>query len=205
MSIKNLIFDFGNIFIDLDHEAGFRELYKVGLHDFTPEMHEQNLIYEKGLYSSDQHIDFYLQKFPEADSEEFIAAWSAILGEIPEHRIDFLEKLADSGKYKLFLLSNTNDLHIQHVKNNYKIFNRFIKCFDKIYLSHEINMRKPDAKIYQHVIEENNLTPSETLFIDDLAENTKAAQKLGLRVWNLIPKEQDVTDLFSIKKELFED
>ena len=81
-----------------------------------------------------------------------------------------------------------------------KRYTAFKSCFEQFYLSHEINFRKPDAEIYKFVLEENDLKASETLFVDDLEENTEAAQKLGIQIWNLIPREEDVIDINSKKK-----
>lgn len=201
--IKNLIFDFGNIFIDLDTLAGQTELARVGLNDFTPEMATQNLNYEMGLHSTAEQIAFYLNQFPKADQPAFEKAWSAVLGEIPEKRVVFLEELAKSHRYRLFLLSNTNDLHIRFVEENEPLFARFKACFEKIYLSHEINLRKPDDAIYDYVLADAQIKAEESLFIDDLQENTDAAKNLGFKVWRLIPGKEDVTELFQIKKELF--
>ena len=70
-------------------------------------------------------------------------------------------------------------------------------------MSHEINLIKPDKEIYQFVLEQNNFKAEETLFTDDLAENTEAASKLGINTWNIKPGLEDVTNLFDINKELF--
>ena len=58
--IKNLIFDFGDIFINLDKPATARELEKLGITDFTSEMIEKNQAYEKGLMTTEDFVDFYL-------------------------------------------------------------------------------------------------------------------------------------------------
>jgi len=105
----------------------------------------------------------------------------------------------------LFLLSNTNQLHISWIQHNWGL-NRYLEfknCFNKFYLSHEINLRKPSIEIYEFILNENNLIARETLFIDDLKENTEAANALGIHTWNLIPGQEDVTQLFSKKQHLF--
>lgn len=76
-------------------------------------------------------------------------------------------------------------------------YNRFKSCFEKFYLSHEIHLRKPNAEIYQFVLDENGLNPTETFFIDDTVENTDAAKKLGIDVWNLIVGQEDIIQLKS--------
>ena len=79
----------------------------------------------------------------------------------------------------------------------------FKNCFEKFYLSHEIKLRKPNKEIYEFSLKENNLIAEETLFIDDLEENTAAASTLGIHVWNLIPNQEDVSQLFIKKQYLF--
>ena len=69
-------------------------------------------------------------------------------------------------------------------------------------MTHEINFRKPDRNIYEFVLNENHLIPEETLFVDDLKENTDAAKELGLKVWNLIPGKEDVVNLLTRKEFL---
>src|SRR5690606_13146747 len=198
--IKNIIFDFGDIFINLDKPATVRELTnKFGVFEISTEMDTVNKEFEKGILSADQFINFYSKIFHKADKEELIKAWNAMILDFPEYRLKFIERLALEKKYNLFLLSNTNDLHIRYVEmtmlpHRYK---RFRNCFQKFYLSHEINFRKPDSNIYEFVLKENKLIPEETLFIDDTEENTFAAKKLGIQVWNLIPGSDDITDLFN--------
>jgi FMN phosphatase YigB (HAD superfamily) len=203
--IKNLIFDFGDIFINLDKPATARELEKLGIIDFTSEMVEKNQAYEKGLMTTEAFVDFYHNQFPNTAKASLIEAWNAILVDFPKHRLEFIKQLAKDKKYRLLLLSNTNDLHISWIQNDWgtELYNEFAACFEQFYLSHEIHFRKPDANIYEFVLRENDLKASETLFIDDTAENTDSAAQLGIHVWNLIPGEEDVVDLFTHKKSLF--
>ena len=197
--IKNIIFDFGDIFINLDKEATYAEMAKLGVSEISEDMIAVYHQYEKGLISTDEFIGFYQQKFPHLKSEDLVFAWNAILLDFPLKRLEFLKELATSKKYRLFLLSNTNDLHITWIKNNWgtTLYNEFKNCFEQFYLSHEIKLRKPDKEIYEFVLSENNLIAKETLFVDDLEINTNAAKELGIKVWNLIPKKEDVIELFA--------
>lgn len=201
--IKTIIFDFGDVFLDLDKAATRRELEKMEVSDFPEEMIEMNLQYEKGLITSDEFVHAYCKTFPQLSKEAFTNSWNAILVKFPEHRLRFLKQLSKEGKYKLILLSNTNDIHIEWVKQNVEFFEEFRNCFDAFYLSQELNLRKPDHSIYKFVLQQHNLEPQEALFIDDTPENTWAAAELGIHTWNIDPSSQDVVDLFKIKKELF--
>ncbi|GAB7257248.1 HAD family phosphatase [uncultured Polaribacter sp.] len=199
--IKNIIFDFGDIFINLDKEGTYKAMAKLGVTEISNEMVEIYHQYEKGLISSDEFIDFYKNRFPAIDRKDLVDAWNAVLLDFPERRLKFLQELSNSKKYNLFLLSNTNDLHISWIQENWgmDLYSKFKNCFSKFYLSHEINFRKPDLDIYQFVLKENNLVAEETLFVDDLKVNTDAAKTLGINVWNLIPGEEDVVELFTKK------
>ena len=198
--IKNIIFDFGDIFINLDKKATYNELEKLGVSEISDEMMGAAHQYERGLISTDKFIEFFNKKFNIA-KEELVFAWNSILLDFPLKRLVFLKELAKSKKYRLFLLSNTNDLHISSVKNSLgtEFFNDFKSCFEQFYLSHEIHFKKPDTAIYEFVLNENNLIAEETLFVDDLKENTDAANKLGIHTWNLIPGKEDVMELFTKK------
>lgn len=196
--IKNIIFDFGDIFINLDKQGTYKAMAALGVTEITQEMIEVYHLYEKGMMTTDQFLDFYFKKFgiPKTD---LVNAWNAVLLDFPKRRLDFLIELAESKKYRLFLLSNTNDLHIKWVQNSLgdEFYNKFKNAFEQFYLSHKIHFRKPDVDIYEFVLNENNLVATETLFVDDLSENTESAKTLGIQTWNLIPKKEDVTELFS--------
>ncbi|WP_066225322.1 HAD family hydrolase [Formosa haliotis] len=202
--IKTIIFDFGDVFINLDKVGAINTaLEHFNIEAFPEEMTHINSLYEMGLISNDEFLDFYLNAYPEYDEETILKIWNCILKDFPHHRLEFLKALSESKKYKLILLSNTNNFHIDFVKSYLPFFNEFESYFDVFYLSHEINLRKPNADIFEFVIRENNLVPSETLFVDDMTENTVAAEKLGIHTWNIDPTKEDVTTLFETKKELF--
>ncbi|PIB23685.1 haloacid dehalogenase [Maribacter sp. 4U21] len=195
--IKNIIFDFGDIFINLDKPAIFKHMALFGFTELTPELDTLAKDYEMGLMSSDSYVTALNEIFPQADKERIVSAWNSIILDFPEHRLDFIEKLKKQNTYRLFLLSNTNDLHITYVKETMGLdrYNRFKNCFEEFYLSHEIHMRKPNADIYEYVLTQNGLRPTETLFIDDTKENTDSASLLGIKVWNLSVGQEDITEL----------
>ena len=200
--IKNIVFDFGDVFINLDKEATFRRLKKLGVKEFTDELLELGKQYEMGMITTQEFVKTFKTLFPSISEIDFKNAWNSMLLDFPPHRLSFLKSLANSKKYRIFLLSNTNDLHISWIQKTWgrKLFSEFKNCFEKFYLSHEIHLRKPNKNIYEFVIESNKLTPEETFFVDDTEENTIMANKLGIKSWNLNPNSEDVVDLFS-KKE----
>lgn len=205
-TIKTIIFDFGDVFINLDKPAIERELFKLGV----PETISLDMLhiaseYEKGLIDTASIVNQFTTKFPTIKGLDFIKAWNAIILDFPEHRLKWIETLTLENQYKFILLSNTNDLHIEQATKNMSLdrYNRFKNCFDKFYLSHEIHLSKPSYSIYDFVLKENNLKANECLFIDDLKENTDAASYLGIHTWTLNPEIDDVTQLFTTKKNLF--
>lgn len=199
--IKNIIFDFGDVFINLDKQATYRELYKLGVQDISEEMMQVYYNYEMGLLTTDEFVEFFHDTF-QLKKEDLIAAWNAILLDFPLHRLAFLKELANNKSYRLFLLSNTNDLHISWIQNDWgvELYNEFKSYFEQFYLSHEIKMRKPNANIFEFVLKENDLIAAQTIFIDDTKENTEAAQKLGIHVWNNNPETEDVVELLKRKE-----
>ncbi|WP_299709484.1 HAD-IA family hydrolase [uncultured Tenacibaculum sp.] len=196
--IKNIIFDFGDVFINLDKQATYVALAKLGVTEISDSMMKVYFDYEMGLITTQEFVNYFHEEF-KIEKDALIDAWNAILLDFPLHRLKFLKELATSNKYRLFLLSNTNDLHISWIQNDWgdALYNEFKSYYEQFYLSHEINLRKPNTNIYQFVLDENNLVPEETFFIDDTKENTDAANTLGIKVWNIIPGEEDVVDLLS--------
>lgn len=203
-TIKTIIFDFGDVFINLDKQGAMQNALNLfELDTFPEELVAINTVYEQGLISSEEFLDFYTENFPKLSKAEILDAWNFILKDFPKKRLEFLKSLSSKNHHKLVLLSNTNELHINWVKENVSFYEEFKSCFDVFYLSYEINLRKPNTDIYKYVLDQNGLQPEECLFIDDTKENTDAASGLGIHVWNIDETTQDITTLFDMKKELF--
>ncbi len=193
--IDTIIFDFGNVFINLAEEAPFEHMRKAGLVCWNEDLDNLNKRYEKGKI---KESDFFggLQKYiPNKSLIEIRDAWNAILLDFPLYRLEFLQKL--STKYRLFLLSNTDATHIEKFENKVgETFSReFYQCFEKVYFSFEIGLRKPDPEIFNYIINKHELSPKRTLFVDDNKHNTDVAANLGLNIWNLQVGKEDVVDL----------
>lgn len=203
--IKTLIFDFGDVFINLDKKVSYIEMKKLGIRSFSDEMIEINKLYETGTISTSVFLDYYYKISSNTTKNQLSEAWNSIILDFPEYRLKYIEALATSKKYQLILLSNTNDLHIEKVIKNMTLerFLSFKNCFDAFYLSQEIHLRKPNLDIYNFVLDTHNINPKESLFIDDTKKNTESAKKLGIHTWNIIPKKEDIVDLFILKKDLF--
>lgn len=188
-SVKNLIFDLGGVILDLsvDHTLqAFSELSgipKAGIQDMyagTPGFLE----YEKGLMEDDAFRNFVRQTFSITAGDEAIdACWNAMLRGIPPVKLDLLLRL--QGEFTVFLLSNTNAIHLDHINSKMLPKNgqqhSLDHYFHKAYYSHRMKKRKPDAEIFEQVLEENNLVPEQTLFLDDYAVNIEGAKTVGIK------------------------
>lgn len=202
--IKNIVFDFGGVLLNLDPALTYKMLREVMGEEMTTEQIPAHIFkvmlgYEKGEINTETFL-WNLQKestklTPQPD--KLINAWNAMLLGWNEARFEFLEDLRKD--YKVFLLSNTNDLHIEWVmrdlNKNHKIKDFDTRFFDGTYYSHLMHMRKPELAIYNTVTEESNLIPEECLFIDDNIENVKGAIAAG---WNAVlhdPKNEIIDQL----------
>lgn len=202
--IKALIFDFGNVFLNLDLEKAIQDTFELlEIESLSDEQLSFNYLYEQGLITTEEFMEFYQDNFPKLSKQDLIQLWNSMLKDLPQHRLAFIQKLAAEKKYKLILLSNTNVLHIKWVKENIPSYKTFKNCFDAFYLSHEIGLRKPDKTVFEFVLNNNQLASNECLFIDDTKEHIIGASKLGIHTWNIDPKQDDITNLFTIKKHLF--
>jgi putative hydrolase of the HAD superfamily len=187
-SIKNLIFDLGGVILDLSVDSTLQSFSKVSgidektvkqLFITTPEFER----YEKGELSDDTFRSFVRQLYRiEASDEILDACWNAMLLGIPIKKVQLLETLKTN--YNVYLLSNTNNIHVHYINNT--LLPR-IECnslddfFHRSYYSHQMKKRKPDAEIFQQVLDEGNFKPEETLFLDDNRANVEGAGKLGIR------------------------
>ncbi len=201
--IKNLIFDLGGVIIDLDvsktHKA-FAKLVGCPVDDLKEEIGQQAFFneYEKGLLS-DTEFRASLQSFlkrPVLDSQLDVA-WNAMLLSIAKEKYALLQSLKN--EYHTLLLSNTNNIHLMEVNRTVEKDTGYPSMdffFHKAYYSHLMKMRKPEPEIFLHVLNENNLKPTETLFLDDNLENIKSASSLGIQTIH-ITSPQMVLSLFA--------
>ena len=197
--INTIIFDFGDIFINLNPKKAVDAFSKLGLNEWNADLKNQNNLFEIGKISELQFLESFQKYIPNADLLEIRAAWNCLIGDFPLYRLEFLQIL--SQKYRLFLLSNTDSIHINRFEHKVGLSfsSDFYQCFEKVYFSYEIGMRKPDEAIFKHIIKNHNLSEKRTLFVDDKIENTTAAENLGLQVWNLQVGTEDVIDLVEKK------
>ena len=184
--IKNIIFDLGGVIIDLNPSktiGAFSEL-SGKREDEILKIAEDPLFkqYEKGEVESDEFRSGLNDLFElNLNSEVIDNAWNAMLGDTPLHRLHWLSSL--NKKYRVFILSNTNYIHVDYFHNYLTIHHAvsdFSNHVEKAYYSQLMGMRKPDREIFDFVIEENNLEPDRTLFLDDNSDNLKGANECGI-------------------------
>lgn len=190
--IDAIIFDLGGVILNIDYQATIDAFTDLGIENFQEQFSQlkQNKLfddYETGRISSQVFLDALQSILPVGVSNQAILdAWNAILKDLPPHRLHVLEQVKK--QKPTFLLSNTNDLHIQSF-NQYlsKTFNldSLAPYFDKLYLSYEVGMRKPDAEIFEHVLNEQRLKPERSLFIDDTIIHIESARSLGIQTLHL--------------------
>ncbi len=186
--IKNLIFDLGGVVIDIDfaltHQA-FSKLYGQEGVSLTGTWKEERFWqrYECGEWTANEFRKLVCEKTGLSCNDiDFDTAWNALLLELPVERVELLKRLRP--KYRMFVLSNTNTIHIPAVEKILKQssgVSSLHDLFDKVYYSYEIGHVKPYPESYLHVLAQNNLVPEETVFLDDNLDNIIAAQNLGIQ------------------------
>lgn len=193
---KAIVFDFGNVIININISCTFKAFSDLTL---KTEAQVRKLFaeseifkkYETGYFDDEEFRDAIRQtlNYPLLD-DEIDSAWNALLLDIPQERIDYLENL--KYKYPIYLLSNTNSLHIQKCiklfKSQYNIPN-FRTLFEHAFLSYEMKLWKPDYQIYEEVINHIGCKPEEILFLDDNQDNVDAASDMGIRCIKINPPE----------------
>lgn len=207
--IKNIIFDLGGVLLPVDYEAVIHAFTQLGIKDadhFYSQQEQQPLFdqMERGEISSGEFV-FELKKLiPSATEEALTHAWNVILGLFPQNRLRMLQQIKKH--YRIFLLSNTNEMHIKKVLGDLKEHNSeedFISYFDEVYYSYETGFRKPEKEIYDLVLLDNNLNPSETVFIEDTEANVLGAVAAGIpTVWLKVRQGEAIESIFTDEGKL---
>ena len=124
-------------------------------------------------------------------------AWNALLFDIPRERIQILEQVKKN--YEIYLLSNSNEIHYDVYLRDLQLrfgYREFDQLFHKAYFSFDLHLSKPNPEIFEFVLNQHDLNPGETLFIDDTLKHIEAAKKLGLHTFHLSPSLR-IRDLFT--------
>ncbi|MCW4468438.1 HAD-IA family hydrolase [Flavobacterium sp. MFBS3-15] len=197
--INTIIFDFGDVFLNKDSEAKDKALAALGLHDWNDDLEKLEKKLETGKIDEEDFLKGLQPYTDNASLQQIKDAWNRGIGDFPLYRLEFLQKLTES--YRLFLLSNTDPIHMEKFEQDAgaSFYSDFYQCFERIYFSHEIGYRKPEAEAFNYLINNHDIQPKRTLVVDDKKFNTDAAEALGFQVWNLQAGEEDVVELFDKK------
>lgn len=195
---KNIILDLGGVIINLDINQTINAFLKIAK--------KPNLIslnnplfsnFETGNISTTHFIE-KLSELTNVNTKNIVPYWNKMLLDIPKKRIDLIQQL--SNQYNVYLLSNTNSIHLayinQYLKNHYNI-NKLDSLFTKAYYSHQVGMAKPAANIFNYVLKDANILAHETLFIDDTLQHVESAKKIGINAIHLDLNKQDIIQLFN--------
>jgi len=182
-----LIFDFGGVLVNLDIEKCFQNFENIGVKNIRNLLNEYIQIefvadYEKGLIDTQKFFN-KIREFAHKEDlkdEDLKKAWLSFLVDVPDEKLKMLLDLRKNKK--IYLLSNTNPLHISMAKATY--FSRgghtIDDYFDQCFLSYEMKLAKPSVEIFNKVIETIGEKPEKCLFIDDSKKNIEAAKKIGI-------------------------
>lgn len=192
--IKNIIFDFGAIIFDIKHSLTIDAFKKLGIPDVEGifgHLKQSNLFddFETGKISTAEFRDG-LRKLAgkELSDAQIDDAWNALLIGIPAGKLELLTQLKN--RYSTFLLSNTNELHynwiFNYLKKDLNTGPMMANYFIKEYYSHLVKLRKPNVDIFEFVLNNHQLIPEETLFIDDTPQHVATAAKLGMQTIHLL-------------------
>lgn len=187
-SLKNILFDLGGVILDLNVNGTLEAFLNLGFQKELlnyPENFYTDIFfnYETGKVTTSEFRDS-VRKLSEINfsDQDFDEAWCTMLSRVPKKRTEILQSLAKD--YKLYMLSNTSPLHITRFTEMFyeSAGYSFEDVFTRLFYSHDIGLHKPDPKAFQHVLNEANIIPEETLFLDDNIHNVKAAKELGFNV-----------------------
>jgi FMN phosphatase YigB (HAD superfamily) len=187
-NISSVIFDLGGVLFDIDYSLTQRAFVEIGatknFYNIYSQQKQEGFFddFEKGTITTNEFRRQVKQWLPSGITDTQIdKAWNAMLLGFPVSKIDLLKQLGK--RYRLFLLSNTNEIHLPEVLNMMAHLDGskgIEHLFERYYYSCRMGMRKPDKEIFDKVCGENSLAPSNTLFVDDLLLNVEGAKRAGL-------------------------
>jgi epoxide hydrolase-like predicted phosphatase len=204
-SVKALIFDFGGVLVRTESEEPRRQVAeRLGL---SPEElyaivfeSEASILAELGRMSSRDRWQRVSDLLGLHSAEECIAVMREFFsGDVLDTElVECIRRMR--GRYRLALLSNFTDSLPRLIENEFGLGD----CFDAIIVSALVGMRKPDPAIYRLTLERLQVAPEEAVFIDDIAENVRAAASLGIQAIQFKSREALCADLSTLLGDRFE-
>jgi HAD superfamily hydrolase (TIGR01509 family) len=189
-SFQAILFDLGGVLIDIDYHATEKAFEKLGVADFKARYTQfaQNALFDRFECGeiSEQHFINLLLPYAQTGTSpnQVVAAWNAMIGAFPQRKIALLNQLKNQ-QIPLFLLSNTNALHIVEVSRALKKVSDVAlgTYFQQVFLSHEIGKRKPHPETFLWTCNQMGFAPKDVLFIDDSPQHIEGAQAAGLQTY----------------------
>lgn len=192
-----LIFDFGQVLIDLDMERAKASFAALGIPDLDAMF---SLLKADPLFARMEVGEVGPAAFHEAvckmagkalTGEEIDGAWNSLLAEYRVGSLRFVDRLRQT--MPVYLFSNTNAIHydcFQRKLAETTPYGRLEDLFTRAYFSHTMGMRKPGPEGYLHILSENGLDPARTLFVDDHPDNVQGALDVGMQAHRLLADER---------------
>lgn len=203
--IKNIILDYGNVIFMIDFARVREAFISLGIKNvdnFFGHRAQDSLFdtFDRGEISAAVFRDSIRDRSNRSDltDKQIDNAWNALLVGVPPGKHEILRYLQT--KYRTFLLSNNNEIHyaycMHHIQEKYGVPDNSV-FFEKTYYSHLLGLRKPNQEIFEHVVADTGILPTETLFIDDSPQHLETAERLGFHT-ALCSKEEPLEEI--IKK-----
>lgn len=184
--IKNIVFDLGGVIMTLDPAEALRRFKALGLSDAERYLDAYT---QSGIFGNLEEGKITAEDFRsklssltghELTFDECRHAWLGYRKDVPQRNLDLLKELRAKG-YRLILLSNTNPFMMDwalscEFDGKGSSLNDY---FDALYLSYRLGIMKPAPDFFRQVLDNENILPEETLFVDDGPRNVEAAGKLG--------------------------
>jgi len=189
--LKNVVLDLGGVLVDIDPQKTLDAMMnlidpKISLKPDWSELNNVVYAMEVGQWSQEEFILKMKEVCkPNVTEAEIMDAWCDMLLHFPSQRVDMIRLLSD--RYRVFLLSNTNEIHVNRFEQQFENHYGFPmqSLFEKVFYSNEIGCRKPDAEAFLHVLNHAGLNPSETVMVDDRLDNCHGAEAVGMRYINV--------------------
>ena len=203
MVVKNIILDLGGVLLNLDYDLMAKNLADLGILDVFSKQKQTGFMddWEEGKFNQ-AHFLSELKKLgnlTESNAEQKINdAWNSILLDFPKERLELLQIL--QSKYRLFLYSNTNEIHIESFESSLQTDHQvdgLHSFFEKVYYSNVLGIRKPKTEGFLQILNENNLLAEETIFIDDSPQHIVGAKNAGITSFYLDLQTQNIHSLLT--------
>ena len=200
--IKNIVFDLGGVILTLDKNEAVRRFKSAGLENAEEllDPYHQNGIFlelEEGKLSEQAFYDAVRTEAGKyISNKDIMWGWMGFIVDCPEEKLKMLEDLRARG-FRLYLLSNTNPVIMRWaMSSGFSPKGKNLSdYFDKLYLSYQMGCVKPNAEIFQKMIADSGMIPSETLFLDDGKANVEMGNQMGFQTYQPINGE-DFSHLF---------